>query len=125
MSPRKRERLLKLKKELHSQGRAKQRAQVNARMYKKLVRQVQNKMMNVTEKALDDLMDEKTKISQNERLSIQEILKASKAKSPKGRRYSEEWIILCILLHMRSPVTYQMIRSMKILPFPCERTIRM
>ena len=124
LSPRKRERLLKLKKQLRSQERTKQRAQGNARMYKGLMHKIQNKMMSVTEKTLDDFIDKNLQISQNERTSIHEIFKAAKSKSPKARRYSDEWIILCILLHMRSPVTYRMIRDMKILPFPCERTIR-
>ena len=40
LSPRKRERLLKLKKQLCSQERTKQRAQINARMYKGLMQKL-------------------------------------------------------------------------------------
>ena len=124
LSPRKRERLLKLKKQLTAKGRAKVRAQQSARLLREVLRKSQEKMMLVEENSINDLILKNKKISANEKIAIQEILKASKANDPRGRRFSDEWIVLCVLLHMRSPVTYRMIRDLKILPIPCDRTVR-
>lgn len=55
---------------------------------------------------------------------MNEILKAATVKDKKGIRYSNEWIILSMLLHMRSPVTYRFLLENKILPLPCIRTVR-
>ncbi|XP_011877410.1 PREDICTED: uncharacterized protein LOC105567277 [Vollenhovia emeryi] len=53
-----------------------------------------------------------------------EIMKAAKCANPKSRRYNEEWILTCILMHMKSPSAYEFLRSNEILPVPCVRTIR-
>ena len=80
-------------------------------------------MVRLSENSSSNLID-KQNFSKNEKAAIQEILNASKVKAPKGRRYSDEWIILCVLLHMRSSATYRRIRELGILPLPCERSIR-
>lgn len=80
--------------------------------------------MKISETTLSQLLDNNKNISDNERLAIKEILKSSKVKTSNRNRYSDKWVILCILLHMRSPVTYRMIRDNKILPLPDTRTIR-
>ena len=115
--------MLKLETQLDYKGRTIERAKANVRLLKNVVHQSQNKIISVSENALNDLID-KQNISKNEKLAIQQILKASKAKDPKSRRYSDDWIILCVLLHMRSPATYRLIRDLGILPVPCERSIR-
>jgi len=45
-------------------------------------------------------------IPQNYQLVIKEIIATSKRKSPTGNRYTEDWIMLCMLLHIRSPAGY-------------------
>ncbi|KAF0740072.1 Uncharacterized protein FWK35_00016710 [Aphis craccivora] len=55
---------------------------------------------------------------------VQEIVNASKVTNLKNRRYSENWILLCMLLKIRSPSTYGFLREQGILPLPCPRTIR-
>lgn len=60
----------------------------------------------------------------NEFLVISEIFECSKRKSSKSNRYSEDWILLCLLLHMRSPAAYRLLRENNILPLPCTSTIR-
>lgn len=41
----------------------------------------------------------------------------------KGRRYSNEWLILCLLLHIRNSAAYNMLRNNNILPLPSKSTI--
>ncbi|XP_043483110.1 uncharacterized protein LOC122511737 isoform X2 [Leptopilina heterotoma] len=75
----------------------------------------------------DEKIEEKLlnhNISINERLVIKEILKSSKHDNKKGNRYSQEWILQCLLFHMRSPAAYRMLRDAKLLPLPCTSTIR-
>ena len=55
-------------------------------------------------------------ISQNEKLVITEMLEASRHKSRKGHRYSDEWIVLCLIFHMKSPAAYRILRETNILP---------
>jgi len=60
----------------------------------------------------------------NHLLLIKEIFAAAEKKGPKGNRYTEDWIMLCMLLHIRSPSGYSFMRENKLLPLPCIRSIR-
>ena len=51
------------------------------------------------------------------------MLNSCQAGSPKGRRYSPEWLLNCLLLHIKSPATYNMLRDQGFLPLPCKSTI--
>ncbi|XP_051170091.1 uncharacterized protein LOC127287300 [Leptopilina boulardi] len=124
LSPKKRAQLEKIKKIVKNTGRVKERAQATIRLLKATVKESQEKLSKTSDDCVDKMLSENSNISPNEQLAIKEILKASKVKSAKGRRYSDDWIILCLLLHMRSPVTYRMIYDNKILSVPCVRTIR-
>lgn len=62
------------------------------------------------------------KIPKNQMHLIQEILNSSK--NPRARRYKEGWMLLCMLLHIRSPAGYNYLRSSEILPLPVISTIR-
>lgn len=68
-------------------------------------------------------MDE-SKLPLKYNMIITQILQASKFKSKTSMRYSEDWILLCILFHMRSPSGYRFILSNNILPLPCPSTLR-
>jgi len=63
-------------------------------------------------------------IPKNYQLVIKEIIATSKRKSPKGNRYTEDWIMLCMLLHIRSPAGYSFMQNNKLLPLPSVRRIR-
>lgn len=41
------------------------------------------------------------KLGESQKTIIHEIITASKAENPKCRRYSEDWILLCVLLKIR------------------------
>ena len=46
-----------------------------------------------------------------------------KASDAKGRRYSHEWLLLCLLLYIRSSATYNMLRNNGVLPLPTKSTM--
>lgn len=93
------------------------------RHYKNQLKENQKEMSLFREQNLDSQMDD-LQINKNSRTVINEILSASRVKDTKGRRYSEDWIILCLLFHTKSPTAYNLLRDNKILPLPATSTIR-
>lgn len=92
----------------------------------KLLRRCQHRLSNFDLTAIDELLsNEKCKIPEEQRTLIKEIVKSSKRKSPKGNRYSDNWILHSILLHTKSPTTYRYLRDNNYLPLPDPRTIRL
>lgn len=59
-----------------------------------------------------------------QKIALKQIVQAATKKDAKGRRYTEEWIMLCLLLNIRSLRYYEFLRKNNILPLPCTRTIR-
>lgn len=82
------------------------------------------KKIELSETSVNKILSENSTVSENEQTAIREILKSAKCKTLNGRRYSDEWVVLCMLLHMKSPATYRLILENKILPVPVVRTIR-
>ncbi|XP_012284424.1 uncharacterized protein LOC105701873 [Orussus abietinus] len=74
----------------------------------------------------DESLEEKClslDISETQKIAMKEIIAAAK-KDVKGRRYSEDWIMLCLLLNVRSPTYYEFLRNNNVIPLPCAKTIR-
>lgn len=63
-------------------------------------------------------------VPKNQYNVVKEIMKASKCERREGFRYSEDWMLFCMLLHMRSPAGYNFLRTNHILPLLCLSTIR-
>lgn len=59
-----------------------------------------------------------------QKIAMKEIIAAASNKDPKGRRYTEDWIMLCMLMNIQSPGHYEFLRKNNVLPLPCLRTIR-
>lgn len=83
----------------------------------------QEKMSNLSSTDLSNILNNE-KIAQNQKEAIQEIVSACKHSNSKGRRYSQHWILLCLLLHMRSPKGYRLLQDENILALPSIRTVR-
>lgn len=113
----------KLRTRYQSAVQGQRRALRKIEILKAKMEQVQEKAASYSEKTLHDNL-ENAKIHENQRKALNEILAAAKRKGPKGRRYSEEWILLCLLLHMRSPSGYRFLWKHNLLPLPTSTTIR-
>lgn len=61
---------------------------------------VQDKTANLSDSALNSLFLSNC-LNDSQKTIIQEIVNSSKAPKPNNRRYSENWILLCILLKIR------------------------
>lgn len=64
------------------------------------------------------------KVPDNQKILIKEIINAAKVSNPRGRQYSEEFIMLSLLMNIRSPSYYNFLRNNKIIPLKCMKTIR-
>lgn len=54
---------------------------------------------------------------------IRQCVAAAKNENPKNRKYDKEWLLLCLLLHIKSTSAYNFIRINEILPVPSKSTI--
>ncbi|KAH7942060.1 hypothetical protein HPB49_020112 [Dermacentor silvarum] len=61
---------------------------------------------------------------ENHCVLLKECVAAAKVTAKQGRRYTDDWLLLCLLLHIRTPSGYRFMRDNNILPLPCVRTIR-
>lgn len=50
-------------------------------------------------------------------------MSVGKSVNPNGRRYSKEWLLLCLLLRIRSPAAFHFMRTNDILPLPSRSTM--
>ncbi|KAH9383948.1 hypothetical protein HPB48_025892 [Haemaphysalis longicornis] len=57
-------------------------------------------------------------------LLLKECISAAKCTAKTNRRYTDDWLLLRLLLNIRSPATYSFLRGNNILPLPCVSTIR-
>ncbi|XP_071652308.1 uncharacterized protein [Temnothorax longispinosus] len=119
----KQEKILLIRKRYYKAQKAKNRAKY---IINKLRKELTDNMTKIKEISVNNVEDQLkgTHVSRNQLIAVQEIIKAAKLKNTKGRRYSEEWILLCMLLHMKSPKAYDFIRDNQILSLPCIRTIQ-
>jgi len=92
-----------LNKLIHTKRVARQKAaRANTRIMKlqNSLREVQNQMKMFSEESLTDIV-EKSGISQIQSDLLREIFAAAKLKNNKSRRYSENWMLLCLLFQTR------------------------
>lgn len=70
------------------------------------------------------LKDKLQGMNDSQETLILECFSASKVENSKLCRYSENWLMLCLLLNIRSPSTYNYLRSSALLPLPHKKTVR-
>lgn len=118
----KQNKILLLRKKYYKAQKTKNRAKYISNILRKELTDNMTKIKEISMKSIEDQL-KGTQISHNQLIAIQEIIKAAKHNT-KGRRYDEEWMLLCMLLHMKSPKGYDFLRNNQILPIPCIRTIQ-
>lgn len=119
----KRRKLLALQYKYNKTEKARKRATYVANKLKTDLTNCMIKFKEASEKNIEDILKEK-QVPNNQCIAIREIMNAIKHDNPKGCRYNDEWILLSMLMHMKSPTAYNFLRSNNILPLPCIRSIR-
>jgi len=98
VTPSKTEKLKLLKQQNKISKQSKKRTQIQLKKLKQNILQYETKFNNIDSKIILENLG--NKISENQKLIIQEIINSSKRKCPRGNRYTEDWVMLCMLLHI-------------------------
>ncbi|KAH7979516.1 hypothetical protein HPB49_009713 [Dermacentor silvarum] len=75
----------------------------------------------IKESALKKKID---KLPPKQKAAIMQCFEAASRKSLKGVRYNPEWLLECILMHMKRPRLYEPVRREKILVLPSRTCLR-
>ena len=87
------------------------------------IRKYEEKLRTLTDERIEDLI-KRLKIGDAQAMVLKEILSVARFTSKHGRRYSGDWLLTCLLMHIRSPGMYKFILQNGILPLPDPRTIK-
>lgn len=85
--------------------------------------EVKERLNQLSDSSVNDLII-KNNLNNSQSTLVREILTASKYKNHINRRYSENWMLLCLLFNIRSPGAYRYLQEQDIIPLPCTSTIR-
>ena len=89
---------------------------------KKKITKLQDKLIN-SHKNMAECNEQfiQTKVgylNESQKSMVMEYFAASRVKNSKSRRYSKNWLILCLLFNIRSPSAYKYLRTSALLPLP-------
>ena len=117
-----RKKIEELMKKLRQQTQLKNRAKLRVQVLKNATFKLQHDLKVVKNTAFENKFNA-TNICKTQKMVIREMITAAK-NNKTGRRYSDNWIILCMLMNVRSPMYYEFLRKNNVLPLPCRKTVR-
>lgn len=82
---------------------------------KREVQRLSEKLKDAFMISLDDIVQDLPEV---QKIAIRTAIMQQAAKSPRGHRYTTEWLMVCLLLRLTSPKCYRALSDMKILPLP-------
>lgn len=85
---------------------------------------VQIEMSKLSDCSIKEKIDQCENMNESQKTLILECFTASKVKNIKNRRYSDNWLMLCLLFNIRSPSAYKYLRNSALLPLPHPKTVR-
>lgn len=115
--------IILLQKRNLRERRQKKRTQQRITLLQQSLREKSVELSTIRAETLDARCSELS-VPAAQKNALKEIISAASKKNIKNRRYSEEWIMLCLLMNIRSPGYYEFLRKNNVLPLPCTRTIR-
>lgn len=63
-------------------------------------------------------------MSSAQKMPLKKCINVCKYESKTSRKYSSEWLLLCLLFHIQSSASYNFLRKHELLPLPSVSTIR-
>lgn len=72
----------------------------------------------------DEFLKKIASLPPKQREAVHHMFKASSYQSTKGMKYSNEWVLECLMMKMKSPKLYEHLRKECILTMPCKTTLR-
>ncbi|XP_077516220.1 uncharacterized protein LOC144126127 [Amblyomma americanum] len=82
---------------------------------KKEISQLSEKLKQAFSTSLGEVTQD---LPEAQQMVIQAAIMQQAAKSPRGHRYTTDWLMICLLLRLTSPKCYRTLSDMKILPLP-------
>ncbi|XP_043287586.1 uncharacterized protein [Venturia canescens] len=115
--------LIALHKKTSRERRLRKRAQARISF---LEQRLQNRAAEIAAIRNETLADRcaKLDIPTSQQTVLHQIIAAAGKMDGRNRHYGEEWIMLCLMLNIRSPSTYEFLRKNNVLPLPSSGTIR-
>ena len=111
------------KRRLNTITKAKIRLAFTNKGLKEEIRMYQEKLEKLTEERIEEYT-QRLNIGSAQAMVMREIINIAKYNSKFSRRYSADWLLMCLLMSIRSPEMYEFILRNDILPLPTKRTIR-
>jgi len=88
-----------------------------------MVKSYKYKIDSVSEETLQQHI-KRLNLNSAQGMVINECLRIGKFNSKTSRRYSNDWLLTCLLMQVRSPAMYKFMLKNEILPLPCVQTIK-
>lgn len=114
---------LLLKRKLDNSNKVKLRLLYKNRQLNSTLHTLQQQLTDISENTVDDHI-KRLNLPYSQAMAIRECMRVGKYNAKTSRRYSNDWLLTCILLHIRGPALYKYILNNKILPLPCSQTIK-
>lgn len=99
-SPNKKKAIKQLKKVKYAMKQKYSRATIKIGRLQQNMIKIKNKMKDISDSSLNNMVND-SNIHGCQTKLIQEIFNAAKLKNPKNRKYSENWMLLCLLFQIR------------------------
>lgn len=85
---------------------------------------IQIDMAKMSDECIENNINQCKNMNESQKILLRECFAASRVKNAKSRRYSEDWMMLCLLFNIRSPGAYKYLRNSSLLPLPHPKTVR-
>lgn len=115
---------MEMKRKNESRDKSLKRLKHRFTILKNKLTAMQEKFIQVDEITAIEKIQNMKNVHPAQKLLITECIKQSKYLKKTSRRYTSEWLLLCLLLHIKSPTTYNFLRTNEILPLPSISTVR-
>lgn len=112
-----------VRRRLNTITKAKTRLTFVNKKLKEDIKMYEEKLANLTEGRIEEVI-ERLNISSAQAMVMREIIHIAKYEAKHSRRYSPDWVLMCLLLNIRGPAVYNFLLANEILPLPCARTIK-
>ena len=112
-----------LKASLRCEKKKKKRKETKLQRYTTKISELLQDLKKANAVKLDEAI-ERSQLPDNMKISFKAALRLTKAKSSKGNRYESNWLLHCLLLHIKSPKAYKHLRDTELMPLPHPSTLR-
>lgn len=82
---------------------------------KRDVKRLSEELKTALTRTLDEITEDLPEV---QKMALRTAVMQQAAKSPRGHRYTADWLMVCLLLRLTSPKGYKALSSMKVLPLP-------